>query len=168
MFNSSYQNLSFRQQIISPSQSYPCPRCSTGLIEPHGLSECLNCSSCERSFVALRGGRLLTPANRLGFKIAPTFWWDGLRWHCAGTTASSRQLLTLVFLFFLPIVASHIAFSLNLFQDRPEWLSPALASAVIGLFSIQTIYFLCWDFDFVARQKDKEKRTPLPDRPYQN
>ncbi|MBN8661509.1 MAG: hypothetical protein LCH63_09350 [Candidatus Melainabacteria bacterium] len=168
MFNSSYQNLSFRQQIISTSQSYPCPRCNTGLLEPHGLTECLNCSSCQRSFVALRGGRLLTPATRLGFKIAPTFWWDGLRWHWAGTTASTRQLFAMVLLFTLPILACQAAFQMNLFQDRPEWLSPALASAVIGLFAIQTIYFLCWDYDFVSKHKDREKRTALSDRPSQN
>ncbi len=168
MFNSSYQNLSFRQQIISPTQSYPCPRCSTGLLEPFGLTECLKCSSCERSYVALRGGRLLTPANRLGFKIAPTFWWDGLRWHWAGTTASTKQLFLLVLFFVMPIAASQIAFQANLFGSHPDWLNPFLASGVIALFALQTIYVLCWDFDFVSKQRDKKERsTALPDRPYQ-
>jgi len=167
MFNSSYQNLSFRQQIINASQSYPCPRCSTGLLEPYGLTECLKCSSCERSYVALRGGRLLTPANRLGFKIAPTYWWDGLRWHWAGTTASTRQLLSVIFFFFAPIVMSQVAFSLNLFPDKPDWLNPFVVSALVGLFSMQIIYFLCWDVDFVSRHRDREKRTAVTDRPSQ-
>lgn len=138
------------------------------MLEPYGITECLKCSSCERSYVALRGGRLLTPANRMGFKIAPTFWWDGLRWHWAGTTASTRQLGFIVFLFLMPLMASQIAFSMNLFADRPEWLSPYLASAIVGLLTIQMIYLLCWDFDFVAKHKEREKRSAMPDRPYQN
>ncbi|MBS1998085.1 MAG: hypothetical protein JSS86_17300 [Cyanobacteria bacterium SZAS LIN-2] len=168
MFNSSYQHISFRQQIISPSQTYPCPRCSGGMLEAFGLTETLKCSCCDRSFVALRGGRLLYPANSLGMKVALTFWWDGLRWHWAGHTASTRQLLTLVTFFFLPIMAAQVAFALNLWPERPEWLSPAAACATVFVLTFSTISFFCWDFDKVTKRKRREKSPALPDRPASN
>src|SRR6185369_15876120 len=150
MFHPSYQHVSFRQQIIGLNQTYPCPRCSSGALEPFGITETFKCNSCERSFVPLRGGRLLCPAKRMGWKIAPTFWWDGLRWHWAGTTASTRQLLSIVALFLLPLAVLNLAMSMNLWQDRPEWCSPVLVSAILGLLTIQCIYFMCWDFDFFS------------------
>lgn len=165
MFNSSYQNLSFRQQIISANQSYPCPRCTSGMLETYGLTETFKCTSCERSFVALRGGRMLYPANRMGIKVAPTFWWDGLRWHWAGTTASTKQLFTIVAMFVLPVALAQLAFAFNLIADKPDWLNPALATALVSLLSMQAIYFLCWDFDFVSRSKERERKSPLADRP---
>jgi putative effector of murein hydrolase LrgA (UPF0299 family) len=168
MFNSSYQHVSFRQQIISTSQSYPCPRCAGGMLEAYGLTETLKCTSCERSFVALRGGRLLYPANRLGLKVALTFWWDGLRWHWAGHTASTKQLLSVMMFFFLPIMAAQVAFALNLIPERPDWLSPAMASTAIALLSTTAIYFMCWDFTSVARRKRAKERSPLSDRPASN
>ena len=153
MFHPSYQQLSFVQQIISISQNYPCPRCTCGSLEPFGLTETFKCNSCERAFVPLRGGRLLYPANRLGVKVAPTFWWDGLRWHWAGTTATSRQLSLIVAFFFTPLLLLNIGLCLNLFSERPEWCSPILLTAVLGLMTIQLIYFLCWDFDFLTKRK---------------
>lgn len=154
MFHPSYQQLSFHQQIIVLNQSYPCPRCNCGVLEPFGLTETFQCNSCERGFVPLRGGRLLHPSRRLGWKVAPTFWWDGLRWHWAGTTATTKQLLTIVSLFLLPIVALNLAISCQLWTDRPEWCSPVLLTAVVSLLTIQLIYFVCWDFDFLSKHKN--------------
>lgn len=153
MFHPSYQQLSFHQQIISLTQNYPCPRCTCGSLEPFGLTETFKCNSCERAFVPLRGGRLLYPANRMGIKVAPTFWWDGLRWHWAGTTATSRQLGAVVALFMMPLLALNVALYMNLFQSLPEWCSPILLTAVMGLLTIQLIYFMCWDFDFLTKRK---------------
>ncbi len=153
MFNQSYQQISFHQQIIALSANYPCPRCSSGSLEPFGLTETFKCNSCERNYVPLRGGRLLHPANRLGWKIAPTFWWDGLRWHWAGTTATAKQLTGIVALFLLPLFLLNGALSLNLWVDKPEWCSPLLLTAVLGLLTVQLIYLLCWDFDFLTKKK---------------
>jgi len=167
MFNSSYQHISFRQQIISTNQSYPCPRCSGGMLDAYGLTETLKCSSCERSFVALRGGRMLFPANRMGMKIGLTFWWDGLRWHLSGTTASLRHIATITMLFFIPIMATIIACALNI-GERPEWLSPAAICATVFVLTFSTISFFCWDFDKVTKRKRREKSPALPDRPASN
>lgn len=163
MFHSSYQNLSFRQQIIAANQSYPCPRCSSGMIEPFGITETLKCTSCERSFVALRGGRMLYPANSMGLKIALTFWWDGLRWHCAGTTASSRQLLTPILLLASCVALSQLILSLNLIASKPEY--PPLAAAAGLLVGLLLIYSICGDFDVVAKRKERTSKSPQPDRP---
>lgn len=153
MFNQSYQQLSFHQQIISLNQNYPCPRCTCGSLEPFGLTETMKCNSCERSYVPLRGGRLLCPANSMGVKIAPTFWWDGLRWHWAGTTATSRQLSTIMALFLMPLVALNVALYMNVGAGiLPEWCSPVLLTAVTGLLTMQLIYLFCWDFDFLTKR----------------
>jgi hypothetical protein len=167
MFHSSYQNLSFRQQIIAANQSYPCPRCSSGMIEPFGITETLKCTSCERSFVALRGGRMLYPANNMGLKIALTFWWDGLRWHCAGTTASSRQVLMLALLLTSSVALSQMFLSLNQVASRPEWqwLSPPLAGAIVMLLVLVLIYSCCGDFVVVTKRKERTSKSPQPDRP---
>jgi hypothetical protein len=168
MFNSSYQHISFRQQIISASQSYPCPQCCGGMLEAFGLTETLKCSSCERSFVALRGGRLLYPANRLGMKVALTFWWDGLRWHWAGHTASTKQLLAIVLLFFTPLLAAQVFFALNLWPEHPDWLSAKTTTLAIAGLTLATLYCFCFDFDMVIKRKRTEKRPALPDRPTSN
>jgi hypothetical protein len=98
---------------------------------------------------------MLHPANRLGSKIAPTFWWDGLRWHFAGTTATTNQVLTILTAFLLPLLALNLSLSLNLWHDRPDWCSPLLMTALIGLITVQMIYFCCWDFDFLARSRNR-------------
>jgi hypothetical protein len=108
---------------------------------------------------------MLYPANRMGVKVAPTFWWDGLRWHWAGTTASTKQLFAIVLMFVLPVALAQLAFAFNLVGERPDWLNPALATALVSLLSMQAIYFLCWDFDFVSRSKERERKSPLVDRP---
>jgi hypothetical protein len=153
MFHPSYQSVSFHQQIIALNQSYPCPRCSCGSLEPYGLTETFKCNNCDRDFVPLRGGRLLYPAKRLGWKVAPTFWWDGLKWHWSGTTATARQLSTIVSLFLLPLVMLNAGMYLNVWSEKPEWCSPLLLTAVLGLLTIQMIYFMCWDFDFLSKRK---------------
>jgi len=155
MFNQSYQQLSFQQQVIALNQTYPCPRCSCGILEPFGHTETLKCNGCERNFVPLRGSRLLHPAHRMGSRVAPTFWWDGLRWHWAGTTATAAQLIGILFIFLAPLLAFHVSVALHLWHDRPEWCSPLLMTALIGLASIQLIYFSCWDFDFLARHRQR-------------
>jgi len=149
----SYQQLSFAQQIITVSQNYPCPRCSCGSLEPFGLTETFKCNGCERAFVALRGGRFLYPANRMGMKVAPTFWWDGLRWHWAGTTATTRQLSSIVAFFMMPLMALNLAVYMNVWAERPEWCSPMFLTAVLGLVTLQLIYFMCWDYDFLTKRK---------------
>jgi hypothetical protein len=156
MFNQSYQQLSFTQQIIALNQTYPCPRCSCGIMEPYGHTETFQCNSCERLFVPLRGGRLLHPANQMGFKIAPTFWWDGLRWHFAGTTATANQVLGILVALLLPLLSLNLSLSLNLWQDRPELCSPLLLTALVGLATVVMIYFCCWDFDFLARRRARQ------------
>jgi len=138
------------------------------MLDAYGLTETLKCSSCERSFVALRGGRMLYPANRMGMKIGLTFWWDGLRWHWAGHTASMRQIVTMVMFFFLPILASQVACALNIGPERPEWLSPAAITASVFVLTFATISFFCWDFDKVTKRKRREKSPALPDRPASN
>ncbi len=153
MFNQSYQQLSFHQQIIGLSQNYPCPRCVCGSLEPFGLTETFQCASCDRSFVPLRGGRLLHPARSMGWKIAPTFWWDGLRWHWAGTTASARQMTTILALLIVPLLALNIGFYFYSGIDRPEWCNPILITATVGLLMTQLIYLACWDFDFLTKKK---------------
>lgn len=165
LFNSSYQNISFRQQIISANQNYPCPRCSSGMLETFGLTETYKCTSCERNFVALRGGRYLYPANNLGVKIAPTFWWDGLRWHWAGTTASTRQLVAILVMFSLPLILVNLGFTYNSFKGAPEWLSMPLALAAVSLVTIQAIYFLCWDFDFVTKKRNPKPESQVSEPP---
>ncbi|HEY9784743.1 MAG TPA: hypothetical protein V6D17_05010 [Candidatus Obscuribacterales bacterium] len=149
----SYEQLSFHQQVIVLNQTYPCPRCSSGILEPYGLTETFACNSCERGFVPLRGGRLLHPSRRMGWKVAPTFWWDGLRWHWAGTTATTKQLLTIVTVFLVPLAILNVSLYFNVWPERPEWCTPMLLTAVLGLLTIQLIYFTCWDFDFLAKRK---------------
>lgn len=155
MFHQSYQQLPFQQQIIALSQTYPCPRCSCGVLEPFGHTETLHCNSCERTFVALCGARMLFPASALGSKIAPTFWWDGLRWHWAGTTATSKQLIVMVLISIVPVLLLNFALSLNFWQSRPQWLNPIALTAIVGLATLQMIYLICWDFEFLSRRKAK-------------
>jgi hypothetical protein len=156
MFHQSYQQLSFQQQIIALNQTYPCPRCSSGLLELYGLTETLKCNGCERTFVPLRRARLLHPANRMGAKIAPTFWWDGLRWHWAGTTATSKQIVAILLASTIPVVLVNLALTMNFFKDRPEWCTPILLSIVVGLMMLQMIYLICWDFDTMSRGKPRQ------------
>jgi len=160
MFHSSYQNLSFRQQIIATNQSYPCPRCSCGMLEAFGITETLKCTSCERGFVALHGGRMLYPANRMGMKIAPTFWWDGLRWHWAATTASTRQILTIVLVSLMSVCAAYLAMAVNVAPQWLHWLNPMLAASGALLAVSMLIYFVCGDFDIVAKRKERASKSP--------
>jgi hypothetical protein len=159
MFQHSQQNISFRQQIISLSQSYPCPRCAHGVLEPLGLTETFKCQVCERAYVPLRGGRFLHPAHHLGLKIAPTFWWDGYRWHWAGTTASSLQLFSIFILSLIPVFTANVLLSLNSWSGRPEWCNHTLLTAAIGLITIQVMYLAWWDFDFVSRQRSRRHKA---------
>jgi hypothetical protein len=151
MFHPSPQHVFLTQQVITLNQSYPCPRCTSGMMEPYGLTETFQCTSCKRAFVPLKGGRYLYPARSIGWRIAPTFWWDGFRWHWAGTTATTRQLTIIVLLSLLPVLAVNLTICLNLWANRPDWCNPALMTPLIGLLTIQFIYLLCWDFDFLSK-----------------
>lgn len=147
-----------KQQVIALSQSYPCPRCSSGILEPFGHTETLACNSCDRGFVPLRGGRLLFPANTLGWRIAPTFWWDGIRWHWGGTTATNKQLGVIVLLSLLPVIALLTVASLEASwweNNMPHSCPPTLVGPIIGLITMQLIYFCCWDFEFCSKKRDK-------------
>jgi hypothetical protein len=168
MFNSSYQQISFRKQIISTTQSYPCPQCSSGMLEPFGLTETMKCTCCERTYVALSGGRLLYPANRLVMKISPTYWWDGLRWHWAGHTANTKQLLAIFVFFMTPILLSQVLFALNLLPEHPDWLNAKTAFIAVAALTSAAIYCFCADYDFVVKRRRAEKRPALPDRPTSN
>lgn len=148
MFHPSSQHVSLRQQVITMSQSYPCPRCTPGVLEPFGLTETLSCSHCTRGFVPLRGGRFLYPSNQLGWKIAPIFWWDGFRWHWGGTTATTKQLSTIIMLSLLPVIGILAYNSVN----RIPGIDATLLSPIIGLITMQLMYLLCWDFDFLSRR----------------
>ena len=145
--NSSYQHKTQRQQVIALNQSYPCPRCNCGVLEPFGHTETFQCSGCSRCFVPLNNGRKLYPANRMGWKIASTYWWDGLRWNWAGTTASAFQLLSIVMMFITPMLTVNLLMTSNVWTQRPEWVSPLLMTAVVGLVMAVVLRLLCWDFD---------------------
>lgn len=153
MFNQSYQQLTFRQEIISINETYPCPRCHSGALEPFGLTETFKCSDCTRNFVSLCGGRLLYPANRLGLKIAPTFWWDGFRWHWAGTTATICGWLAIASLCLLPIVCVNLAIYFNVFGGRPQWCDSPAFDTVLSLLVLELIYLVFWDFHFYSKRK---------------
>ena len=154
MFHPSSQHISFRQQVIALSQAYPCPRCTPGVLEPWGLTETLHCNHCSRGFVPLRGGRFLYPSTQMGWKIAPIFWWDGLRWHWGGTTATTKQLSTMILLSLLPVIGimTYATLCSHEWQHLGRWADPTLLSPIVGLVTIQLMYLLCWDFDFLSRR----------------
>ncbi len=155
VFPSSSQQLSIKQQVIALSQSYPCPRCTPGVLEPFGHTETMMCSGCKRSFVPLRGGRLLFPANSLGWKIAPTFWWDGYRWHWGGTTATTRQLTVIVLMSLLPVLGAIFASSNQhwFLGQLPQPDSLWVVCPIVGLITMQLIYACCWDFEFYSKSR---------------
>jgi hypothetical protein len=153
MFHPSSERISFRQQVIALNQSYPCPRCTVGMMEPFGLTETFQCNACKRGFVPLKGGRFLYPARLLGWRIAPTFWWDGFKWHWAGTTATARQLATIVLVSLLPVLLVNLAIYLQWWTARPDWCNSVLLSPLVGLLTVQLVYLACWDFDFLSRKQ---------------
>ena len=156
MFHQSYQQLSFQQQTIALNQTYPCPRCASGILEPFGHTETFQCNTCERTFVPLCGARLLHPSMRMGFKIAPTYWWDGLRWHFAGTTATTKQILVSLSFAMMPAILLNLALALSLWKDRPDWCNPCLLTVLVGLLTALMIYLICWDFEFLPRGKSRQ------------
>lgn len=158
MFQPPSPSISLKQQVIALSQNYPCPRCTDGVIEPFGHTETMACSECSRGFVPLRGGRLLYPAQSIGWKIAPTFWWDGYRWHWGGTTATSKQLGSIVLVSLLPVIAILAVATLNTEwwnSNIPHSWPPTLLGPLAGLITMQLIYFCCWDFEFCCKKNNK-------------
>ena len=153
VYPSSSQQLTLKQQVIALSQSYPCPRCTPGALEPFGHTETMMCSNCNRSFVPLRGGRLLFPANSMGWKIAPTFWWDGYRWHWGGTTATTKQLSIIVMLSLLPVFGVVFAHKAGMFNLPTGYDALWVICPIVGLITMQLLYACCWDFEFYSKDK---------------
>jgi hypothetical protein len=154
MFEQSYQQLYIEKQVILLGQNYPCPRCKCGNLEPFGETETFICATCRRNFVAINAGRVLYPVYSMKTKIAPVFWWDGLRWHLAGTTASSRQAIVTMLLFILPILAlDALVFCFNhghlpaSATAQTFWLNLALLNLLVGFFMAQLFYLTCWDHE---------------------
>ena|SRR5579872_122244 len=146
--------LYIEKQVISLSESYPCPRCKSGQIEPFGETETFNCNQCTRKFVALNAGRILYPAKRLKIKIAPIFWWDGLHWHLAGTTASTIQNTFVATMFIAPILTVN-AFVFFINHGHLGMAGHALTQSTLFnlvllnvltlFFMAQLFYLFCWD-----------------------
>ncbi len=151
MFEQSYQQLYVEKQVISSGQAYPCPRCRSGNLEPFGETETFLCANCGRNFVAINAGRVLYPVYSMKTKISPVFWWDGLHWHLAGTTASNKQILAMMLLFIIPIFAvDTVVFWLNhghAMQTMTQsfWLNLTLLNLLVGFFFAQVFYLMCWD-----------------------
>jgi hypothetical protein len=87
----------------------------------------------------------------MGWKIAPIFWWDGFRWHWGGTTATTRQLTTIILLSLVPVIGMLVYASLFP-HSFPKWAAPHLLSPIVGLLTMQLMYLVCWDFDFFKRR----------------
>jgi len=154
MFDQSYQQLYVQKQVILLNQNYPCPRCKHGQLEPFGETETFSCSACSRQFVALNSGRILYPAGRLKIKIAPIFWWDGMHWHLAGTTATAAQSIFLLAMVIIPTLAinafvfyiNHCPASLNGHTLNQGFiLNIALLNVLIAFFMLQLFYLFCWE-----------------------
>ncbi len=151
MFDQSYQQLYIEKQVILLGQAYPCPRCKSGNLEPFGETETFVCTACKRNFVAINAGRVLYPVYNMKAKISPVFWWDGLHWHLAGTTASTKQILLTALLFATPLLALDAGvFWLNHGHAsgaavQAFWLNLGLLNLLIGFFLTQLFYLMCWD-----------------------
>jgi hypothetical protein len=154
MFDQGYQQLYLEKQIIMQGQAYPCPRCKCGNLEPFGETETFMCTACARNFVAINAGRILYPVYQMKTKIAPVFWWDGMHWHLAGTTASIKQSIWATIVFIAPLlVLNGIVFYLNhehavgQASRQAFWLNLALLNLLIGFFLTQLFYLMCWDHE---------------------
>jgi len=167
MSDQSYQQLYMQKQIISLSESYPCPRCKSGKLEPFGETETFSCRGCSRKFVAINAGHILYPAGRLKIKIAPIFWWDGLRWHLAGTTASPAQNIFASILFVAPLITINIfAFLFNHGQlgahgqalNQSFFLNLGLLNILVVFFMAQLFYLFCWDQNGSAKRSPEHSR----------
>jgi hypothetical protein len=153
MFDQSYQQLYLQKQIITLEVTYPCPRCKRGNIEAFGETETFICSVCSRNFVAINAGRTLFPAHRLKTKIAPVFWWDGLHWHLAGTTADKKQAVFVIASILMPLVILNaLVFSLHGQSalvahslSRNFFLNLLLLNLLVSFFITQLLYLMCWE-----------------------
>lgn len=160
MFEQSYQSLYLEKQMILQGQTYPCPRCKYGSLEPFGETETFVCSACSRDFVAISAGRILYPACHMKRKIAPVFWWDGLHWHFAGTTASLKQLATVVLLIassfaFVNCALLYLKYEQILGQTTrlAPWLNLLLINILMATLLGHLFYTLCWDKKLSKRRQ---------------
>ncbi len=134
--------------------AYPCPRCKCGNLEAFGETETFICTACRRNFVAINAGRILYPAHSMKTKIAPVFWWDGLRWHLAGTTASKEQIMFAAISFLAPLVIIN-SFVLLFNHGQSVMLAHTLSqnfllnlvllNILVGFFMAQLLYLMCWE-----------------------
>lgn len=101
------------RQLLALDQSYPCPVCRHGKIEPITLTEAWGCDRCrqifERRAESNTIGKLSTPPHR------PRSWrWDGQQWVLEGKPVGLKfsGLATVAALgFFLWIVLSRLNLS---------------------------------------------------------
>ena len=163
MFDQSYQQLYLEKQIIVLEQAYPCPRCKAGNLEPFGETETFACTACRRSFVAINAGRTLYPVFSMKLKISPVFWWDGLHWHFAGTTASHKQLVISLIFFVIPLLAiDAMVFWFNQGHAvshasiQAFWVNLSLFNLLVGFFLAQLFYLICWDHSGKVRRSARQ------------
>ena len=50
-------------------------------------------------------------------------------------------------MFITPMLAVNLLMTSNVWAQRPEWVSPLLMTAVVGLVMAVVLRLLCWDFD---------------------
>jgi hypothetical protein len=169
MFDQSYQQLYLEKQLILQGQPYPCPRCKCGNLESFGETETFFCTACGRNFVAINAGRILYPVYQMKTKIAPVFWWDGLHWHLAGTTASIRQTICTALIFVLPlllldgiVVYFNNGHAVGQASKQAFWLNLSLLNLLVGLFLAQLFYLACWDHE------GRKKRTVQQNSQYKH
>jgi len=101
------------ERLLDPEQSYPCPICRQGTIEPITLTEAWGCDRCrqifERRAESNTIGKLSTPYHR-----QRNWCWDGKQWILAGQPRKPKAFnaaVTAAFVFFLWTVLSRIDLS---------------------------------------------------------
>ncbi len=121
------------------------------------------------NFVAINAGRILYPVYQMKTKIAPVFWWDGLHWHLAGTTASIRQAICTALIFIMPlllldafVVYVNSGHAIVQASKQAFWLNLSLLNLLIGLFLAQLFYLACWDHE------GRKKRTVRQNSQYKH
>ena len=158
MFPKSHSNLTFsHKRTISLDQTYSCPKCSIGTISNYGHGEVLHCNECQHKFVPLNSSKLLYPAIDPGFKIAPTYWYDGKDWRFAGTSASFTHVLILTIIAILPYLVLDYLICQNIWLNRPSWYSNELTFGLVFLTEFVLFKMFIWDGRIIIDQKRKAK-----------
>ena len=156
MFQKSSQNISFNhKQVINLDNSYACPKCEVGNISQFGHSETFLCNECRHKFVPLKASKLLYPANDPGFKIALTYWYDGQKWHKAGTTASFTYMLTLMIVLTIPPLILNYFLTQNIWLNKPYWCNNEILILLSIILELQLFYTYIWDGSILIDQKTR-------------